>query len=83
MDQRKPIYEKTAFDRFCGLCAGVTDYQTVRALLMDISKRGGILTKTGCLVIETVVGIGIAECLTDQVRNYRLKLKRILEETDE
>lgn len=80
---RKHRDEVTGFDKFCGFCGGIAAYKVTKAILSDISKKGGLFTKTGCFVIEVVVGLGVGEMLTETVQDRRLRLDYILGESED
>lgn len=66
--------KKETIDQVCGLCAGLAGYAITALALEKVKDSCGILTRSGCVLVQAYVGLEIGGRVRKKVSKIREKL---------
>lgn len=68
------------FDTICGACASIAAYGAASIVLNELKERGGVVTRTGCVLIQLYIGLGVGDRVAKKTKIIREALSKMIDE---
>lgn len=70
--------EYNAFDVFCAVCGSAAVYCAASMVLEQVKARGGIIVRTGCVVMQAYAGLVAGNRFMNAAKNVRTTIEKAL-----